>query len=64
MKCILDSFRSHGQKASYHYACDSGAEDKLGFEHSNICRILWRNNPELHEQMKEIAKNFLFHIGD
>lgn len=59
---ILEEFKTYGMDASYHYADDSGQEWKFAYPLVDRCMKLVKEHPELHEEMKEIAKRFIFSI--
>ena len=57
---ILEKFKTYGMDASYHYADDTGQEWKVAYSLVNKCIKLVKEHPELHEEMKEISKKFIF----
>ena len=57
---ILEEFKTYGMDASYHYADDTGKEWKFAYPLVDKCLKLVKEHPELHEEMKEIAKHFIF----
>ena len=57
---ILSSFEQHGKHASYHYADDSGKEWHLGELERDKALAIWREHKYLTEEMKVIAKGFLW----
>ena len=57
---ILSSFEQHGKHASYHYADDSGKEWHLGALERDKALAIWRTHKYLTEEMKVIAKGFLW----
>ena len=57
---ILEEFKTYGMDASYHYADDSGQEWKFAYPLVDKCIKLVKEHPELHEEMREIAKRFIF----
>ena len=59
---ILENFKTYGIDASYHYADDSGQEWKFAYPLVDKCVKLVKGHPELHEEMREIAKRFIFSI--
>ena len=59
---ILEEFKTCGMDASYHYADDSGQEWKFAYPLVDKCMKLVKEHPELHEEMREIAKRFIFSI--
>ncbi len=59
---ILEEFKTYGMDASYHYADDSGQEWKFAYPLVDKCIKLVKEHPELHEEMKEISKKFIFSI--
>ena len=59
---ILENFKTCGMDASYHYADDTGQEWKFAYPLVDKCMKLVKEHPELHEEMREIAKRFIFSI--
>ena len=57
---ILEQFKKAGLDAFYHYADDSGKEWHLAYPLVDKCMKLVKEHPELHEEMKEISKKFIF----
>ena len=57
---ILEEFKKCGLDASFHYADDSGQEWKFAYPLVSKCMKLAKEYPELHPEMAEIAKNFIF----
>ena len=57
---ILEEFKTYGMDASYHYADDSGQEWKFAYPLVDKCMKLVKEHQELHEEMKEISKKFIF----
>ena len=57
---ILEEFKKAGLDASYHYADDSGQEWKFAYPLVDKCIKLVKEHPELHKEMKEISKKFIF----
>ena len=57
---ILENFKTYGMDASYHYADDTGQEWKFAYPLVDKCVKLVKEHPELHTEMAEIAKHFLF----
>ena len=57
---LLEEFEQAGRDASYHYADDSGAEWKFAYPLVDKCMKLAKEHPELHPQMREISKRFIF----
>ena len=57
---ILEEFKKAGLDASFHYADDTGQEWKFAYPLVDKCMKLVKEHPELHEEMKEIAKRFIF----
>ena len=60
---ILENFKELGEKASYHYADDSGKEWSLGNKAKLECLEIFDANPDLHNTMRAIAKGFLWSLG-
>ena len=57
---ILEEFKTCGMDASYHYADDTGQEWKFAYPLVHKCMKLVKEHPELHVEMKEISKRFIF----
>jgi hypothetical protein len=58
---ILEQFESHGINASFHYADDTASgEWRLGQAEEARARKLFKDNPGMHNSMREIAKGFLW----
>jgi hypothetical protein len=61
MNIILEQFKKHGDMASFHYADDSASgEWRLGHAEEQKALELFDANPELQNEMREIAKGFLW----
>ena len=58
----LEDFDYLGRTASYHYADDSCGEWKLGDIAKEAAIELFKANPDLQEEMREIAKGFLWSL--
>ena len=58
----LERFKELGEKASYHYADDSGKEWSLGNKAKLECLEIYDANPDLHNTMRAIAKGFLWSL--
>lgn len=59
-KQILEEFKKAGLDASFHYADDTGKEWHLAYPLVDKCMKLAKEHPELHTEMAEIAKHFIF----
>ena len=59
---IVKTFDYLGRTASYHYADDSGSEWNLGDIAKDAAIVLFKNNPELQPEMREVAKGFLWSL--
>ena len=57
---ILENFKTYGMDASFHYADDTGKEWHLAYPLVEKCMKLAKEHTELHTEMAEIAKNFIF----
>ena len=57
---ILEEFKTYGIDAYYHYADDSGQEWKFAYPLVDKCMKLVKEHVELHPEMAEIAKHFIF----
>lgn len=60
MNPILEEFKKTGMDASYHFADDTGKEWGAGYQLKQVCYNLWHSHPELHDEMREVGKKFLF----
>ena len=60
---VLENFKKLGQLASYHFADDSGKEWDLGYKNQREAEALFIENPELREEMIQIAKGFLWTLN-
>ena len=63
MMNVLEKFTQFGQQASYHYAADRGNEWRLGTPLEREAIELFDAHPELHAEMREIAKGFLWSLA-
>ena len=59
---VLDKFTQLGQQASYHYAADRTSEWRLGGPLEREAIELFDAHPELHAEMREVAKGFLWSL--
>ena len=59
---VIEIFNTLGQKASYHFADDSGREWGQASEYKNIALDLFDACPEYQDEMREIAKKFLWSL--
>ena len=57
---ILEEFKRCGLDASFHYADDTGKEWYLAYPLVEKCMKLAKEHVELHPEMAEIAKHFIF----
>ena len=57
---ILENFKTYGMDASFHYADDTGQEWKFAYPLVDKCMKLAKEHTELHTEMREIAKHFIF----
>ena len=57
---ILEEFKKAGLDASFHYADDTGKEWHLAYPLVDKCMKLAKEHVELHPEMVEIAKHFIF----
>ena len=60
MKQILEEFEHLGISASFHFADDSCKEWGTARKQEAKAIALFRDNPELQDEMREIAKGFLW----
>lgn len=56
----LEKFKAHGNRASFHHASDYGNEHRLAYSEESAAMDLYQANPELRDQMRGIAKAFLW----
>ena len=56
----ITKFRRLGEKASYHFADDSGKEWDLAYKAQREAIEVFDAHPESHETMREIARDFLW----
>jgi hypothetical protein len=59
---VLKAFRHAGMQASYHWADDSTSEWGHARYQEDLARAIFANHPELQDQMKLIAKDFLWKL--
>ena len=57
---ILEQFEELGNRASFHFADDSGREFDSGFARQREAEALFVQHPELREEMTKIARKFLW----
>ena len=62
MNEILEQFKKLGMDASFHFADDTGSEWGLAYRDQEKALDLYLKNPSLQEEMKEIAKGFIFSL--
>jgi len=60
---VLKNFKFHGDWASFHYADNTGQEWPLGQEEERKAVAIFHLHPEYQDEMREIAKDFLWKIG-
>ena len=60
---LLAQFRKGGSTASYHFADDTASEWGLGSKHEKEALRIFDNHPELEEELREIAKGFLWSLN-
>ena len=58
----LEEFKSLGNSASFHYADDSCKEWPQARTQEAKALALFRDNPHLQDDMREIAKGFLWSL--
>jgi len=56
----LIKFDALGRQASFHYADDSGKEWSQAKTLEAQARALFEQNPDLQDQMREMARGFLW----
>lgn len=57
---ILKRFKDLGYQASFRFADDSGKEWDEGYKLQRVTEELYKQHPELHTEMEEIASKFLW----
>ena len=57
---ILDDFKKHGMKASFHYADDTGKEWGSGDAEKRKALAIFDANAAMQGEMRELAKQFLW----
>jgi len=57
---VLEEFKKHASAASFHYADDSGKEWGSARKRKDQAMQLYRDNPELRADMREIGKKQLW----
>lgn len=62
MDNILKEFKRLGEKASFHYADDSCKEWDLASSAESQALHLFDNNSHLQDEMREIARGFLWSL--
>jgi len=60
MDDTLEQFKELGMSASFHFADDTGSEWDLAYNDCNKAMEIYKKNPELQNEMREIAKKFLW----
>ena len=60
----LELFKKHGDRASYHYADDSGGEWGMAGNEREAALAIFDQNPALQPEMRKIAKSFLWLLSD
>jgi len=63
-KEVVATFKTLGQKASYHYADDSCREWDQAREYKKIALDLFDACPEYQNEMREVAKRFLWSLKE
>ena len=58
----LDDFVFEGLAASFHYADESTKEWTMGKRREENARKIFEAHPELHAEMREAAKKFLWRL--
>lgn len=61
---ILIKFKCHASSASFHYADDSCKEWGLAKQDKNDALKIFDENPELQNEMREIAKDELWSLSN
>jgi len=65
VNAILEQFKTHGMYASFHYADDTASgEWRLGRAEELKALKLFDDNPELQDEMREIAQGFLWSLKE
>lgn len=60
MSEVLEKFKKHGDKASYHYADDSTQEWRLADAEKRKALEVFDANPSEQDQMRTISRGFLW----
>ena len=58
----LEKFKQLGHQASYHYAAGRTSEWRLGTPLEREAIAMFDQHPELHAEMRDIAKGFLWSL--
>ena len=61
---IVEQFDYLGRTASFHYADDSGREWNEGDKLKREAVAIFKANPELQSEMREVAKGFLWSLPE
>ena len=64
MDNVTQEFERLGKQASFHYAAEGTGEWRLGSNLEQKARALFKQNPALQDEMREIAKGFLWTLGE
>ena len=59
---VLEKFTQLGNQASFHYAADHTSEWRLGTPLEREAIELFDANPDLHAEMREVARGFLWSL--
>ncbi len=59
---VLVEFERLGDEASFHYADDTCKEWGLGQSAEGKAIALFKANPELQDEMREVARGFLWSL--
>jgi hypothetical protein len=62
MKNIISEFKKLGDNVSYCYASDNVDDWKMADDYKKTCINLYVDFPQFQDEMKEIAKTFLWRL--
>lgn len=64
MNGLIERFKELGKRASVHLADDTTLEWDHGYKERDKAMEIYNAHPELHDEMKEAAKHFLWSLED
>ena len=62
MSSTIEQFEFYGLTASFHYADDTTEEWRFGDKEKRAALRLFDDNPDLQDEMRVIAKGFLWSL--